>query len=376
MAKKLKINEHQLKVLTTYIKEQNKPIGFLTEEVVVQDYIIQEGWKDIVLGVAMLAGIGLTGQNKAMAQKAVNDPYILQQVQDVLQDDRIEDVADSLEAAGMSDAMEKIVKNADKLEKNFNAKAVEFKGIKGGIRMYHGKELARQDASHYEHLANKLKAGYAISDISQDTLRQVIEKRFPQDPVIDSLSLTVDAGDYFDSGDYVLSEQGKTILEEVLKQIGAQDATVVGVKIVSSTDKQRVSSRLDNVLSGLGYTEGNEGLSTVRNDQLKKELMNLGVDSNLIKQDIKWDEGAGELGAVTPQDASARYVKLVIDAIHIEPNAPEDVVVKDTMDVIVYNFELVKIKRKKTDLKLTINWGSKKGKTKTSKCKINACPTF
>jgi hypothetical protein len=375
MAKKLVISESQLKRIIKHIEEGNEPIGVLTEEVVVQEDIIQEGWKDIVLGVALLAGVGLTGQNQAQAQKAVNDPAILKQVQNVLQDDRLEDVVDSLEAAGMDNAMEKIQKNADKLEKNFNEKAVRLKGIKGGLRLYTSKELKQQSVNNYQKLEKKLKAGYALAGISQDTLKEIITEKFPQTPVVDSLSVTVDAGDYFGAGDYILSDEGKAILKNILDQIKDQSAVVVGIKIESSTDKQRVSTGLSDKLVDLGYEKGNEGLSSVRNDQLKKELINLGVDTSLIKQNVKWDQGKGELGSPNPQDPSARYVKITIDAIHITEDAPEDVEIETEVDVIVYNFDLVKINKKSIDLKLVINWPNKRGKTKQKKCSTK-CATF
>ena len=368
--KKLIITETQLKtILLNRKRETISEVNHVPE-------IIEEGFKEVVLGIAMLAGITLTGQNKAVAQSALENEQILNQVSSVLQDSRLEKVIDSLENAGMENAKDKINKNADRIEKNFDEASLRVTGVKGGIRVYTGKDVIKDTVNTYKALATKLKQGYAITNISQDTLKKMIENTVPGAPIVDSLSVVIPAGELLGIGDYILSDSGRAVIRDIFKQIDDQSGVVLGVRIESSTDKQRISSELSKKLVSLGYAEQNEGLSKIRNDQLRKEMINIGIPDSIIKQDIKWDEGKGQVGASIPQDSSARYVRIIIDVIKITDEAPEDVKIQTEEDVLVYNFELAKVRTKEFDITLKLPTGVKNGKTSKKKCSPSGCPTF
>jgi|TARA_R110002111_G_C6004149_1_gene373577 outer membrane protein OmpA-like peptidoglycan-associated protein len=358
--KKVYITEAQAELIVNHIKNEKT---------------INESWKDVVLGVALLAGISLTGHNKAQAQTALEDSKVLAQVQSVLQDERLSKVVDSLESAGLNNAEEYIKKNARKIEKKFDQASVRVKGVKGGVKVYYGDEVKKVEVSKYPELVKKLKAGYAITEISQDTIRQIMTDTVQGESVVDTLKLPYNVGDLFGSGKFVLSQDGKTSIKEILDSLQSQGYSVIGVNIESSTDKQRVSDDLNRKVGDLGYKTGNEGLSQVRNDQIKKVLLDLGVDTTLIKQTVKFNEGRGKLGAVNPQDASARYVTLQIDMIKIADEAPEDKVITTVEEVIAYNFELARVTSKRFSIrlpKMSVNpSGGKKGK-----CNNSSCPSF
>ena len=83
--KKVYITEKQAQLIVNYVKSEKT---------------IDESWKEVVLSVALLAGINLTGHNKAQAQSALEDEKVLTKVQSVLQDDRLSKVVDSLDWTG------------------------------------------------------------------------------------------------------------------------------------------------------------------------------------------------------------------------------------------------------------------------------------
>ena len=361
MKTKLIITENQANVIIHHIKNEQ---------------LIQESWKDIVLGIAMLAGVGLTGQNKAQAQQALRDVNILQKVENVLQSEKLEQVIDSLEEAGMENAEERIYKNADKIEKNLEKASFKItKQEKGqGIKIHYGKEVLRDSVSTYDKLAKKLKAGWALSEIDIDTLQQITQDTVHGEAIFDTVAVPFAVGDLFGAGEFILDSDAANEVSSIIDDIKSQGYSIIGIKISSSTDKQRVSDKLSNKLIELGYDEGNKGLSKIRNDQIKKALINSNVPDSIIKQNIKWDQGRGEMGAATPQDPSARYVTLEIVAIKISDDAPEDRIIKTVEDVLTYNFEIAKVKGKSFVIKLPKINSSKK--IKTGKCSPGQCPTF
>ena len=358
--KKVYITEAQAELIVNHIKNEKA---------------INESWKDVVLGVALLAGISLTGHNKAQAQSALEDSKVLTQVQSVLQDERLSKVVDSLEAAGLNNAEEFIKKNATKIEDRFDRASVRVKGVKGGVKVYYGDEVKEKEVSNYTELAKKLKSGYAISEISQDTIRQIMTDTVQGEAVVDTLKLPYNVGDMFGAGKFVLSQDGKTSIKDILDSLQSQRYSVIGIHIESSTDKQRVSDDLNKRVSDLGYKTSNEGLSQVRNDQIKKVLLDLGIDASMIKQTVLFNEGRGKLGAVNPQDASARYVTLEVDMIKIEDSAPEDEIITTVEEVIAYNFKVAKVMGKKFTLRLpSMSVNPKNGKK--GKCNSTTCPSF
>ena len=106
--------------------------------------------------------------------------------------------------------------------------------------------------------------------------------------------------------------------------------------IESSTDKQRISPQLEPKLVKAFGKGGNEGLSNLRNNKIKEFLVSVGVDDSLIKQDVKWEQGAGEIGAETPQDPSERYVRVIINATYNVAGLPPDSTVIDVVESVYY----------------------------------------
>jgi hypothetical protein len=346
MKKKLIITENQLERLISQIQDKE---------------ILEEGWKEIVLGIGLLAGINLGGYN-TMAQDGLKNEKTINAINNVLQSNQLDNVIDSLESIGVKNAETIIYNNSenikDKLENKYNTKTVT--------------------TNDYKKLRTKLRQGYAISDISQDTIKKIIKTKFPQTPVVDSLTIVSDAKDYFGSGVYILTNHGKNEIKSILDEIKNQDGVIIGIRIESSTDKQRVSKKLNNKFKELGYPQNNEGLSKLRNDQIHNFLTKLNINPELIKQTYKWDEGKGEMNASTPQDPTARYVKIYIDVIKVIDDVPEPVEIETMEDVIIYNFELVSLDTKSdksTNVRKHKPIIIKNKKIKKTKCS-HSCPSF
>jgi hypothetical protein len=108
---KLKITQKQLD--TIILNEQKNRLNILTETT-----------KEVVLSIAMLAGIKLSGQNEFVAKNALKDAKIMSEVKDTLEDDvKINDLVDSMVDKGMKDPKNMLFKNADKIISNFNKNA-------------------------------------------------------------------------------------------------------------------------------------------------------------------------------------------------------------------------------------------------------------
>ena len=49
--------------------------------------LLEEGWKEVVLGTAMLMGVGLSGINKISAQNALKNDSVMSQIKQTLEDE-------------------------------------------------------------------------------------------------------------------------------------------------------------------------------------------------------------------------------------------------------------------------------------------------
>lgn len=129
---KLKITQKQLD--TIILNEQNSRLNILTETT-----------KEVVLSIAMLAGVKLSGQNEFVAKNALKDAKIMSEVKDTLEDDdKINDLVDSMVDKGMKDPKNMLFKNADKIISNFNKNA-SGKNIKQKLDFLSLKNLKNKD---------------------------------------------------------------------------------------------------------------------------------------------------------------------------------------------------------------------------------------
>jgi outer membrane protein OmpA-like peptidoglycan-associated protein len=280
----------------------NKIVQKRTNELVNENEIIEEGIKELALAV-LLSTVTSTG----LAQKMGKNPKEVAKIE-MIQQKAAEDLARK-EGMDYKEALQ-LIKQAEKdYEKGYDKKLGDIsKTMKGDTQA----DLARV-------LAN-LKNGYAIKGIHKDTIvTEIPAETFVEK--VDTQSVTLDGENFFQQGSFELNDSTKTQINQILESLNQGGRMVVGITIESSTDKERVSDHLEQRLVAMGYDEGNQGLSEVRNDKMKEFVMSSGVDEGVIEQDIKWEQGVGELGAETPQDASARYVKVHFFFIETPPTS-------------------------------------------------------
>lgn len=334
---KLIVNERQLEIIVNYIKEsENKYIGVLTEEVNKDKELLNEGWKEVVLATAILLGVGLTGHNKALAQNAIKNSEILAQVKKTLESDKIQDVADSLEAAGLKNAMEKLEKNADRLEKNFEN--ISKRKLK----------IRTSTADGEEELAKKVNQGYAVKDIKTKTDTVSVKGDNLEIYVLTPFEINFGSDNFFVTAGYELTDEAVQAIKDSISSIKDSGGNIIKVHIESSTDTEPIKM-------------GNEKLSQLRANSIKQLVSGLGIDS--ITDNALHDLGPHlystsmskeERDSAREQTAKYRYVKITIEAEikHQIPPSDED----NPKEVIEKNtYELVKaIKKPRPSIQIKI----------------------
>ena len=246
MAKKYHITEAQMKKIVSQISKDNKP------------EIIEEGFKEVALGAAMLLGATFGG-NQLMAQKAndaINKTEVLTQIKSTLENE--EGKAELAKFLKMSPEQlnDYLEKNADKVESDFDL-AARKKNMKLSLRL---KDVKNQKST----ITSKLKSGYAVSDIvvHRDTIVE------PGDVVYAQRTVDIDfsSGDMFISGSYKLKPEVIDSITQTIQAIKSMNGKIVRVNIESSTDKEPIKI-------------GNEQLANNRANSVVEVLKSLGVDS-------------------------------------------------------------------------------------------------
>ena len=344
MVKKIKITEHQLSLIVNHINE-NK-----------DSELLEEGIKEwMLVGLMTLGSIaGVKAQKGDVSSDHIKAAEL---VQDRLQsgDKELVKYFDKADIDLNQDNLQKLLGVNDAKIDTFKTK-------------YIGTAKQKMD-----------KQGYAIKSVN--IKRDTLISELPSETKLDT-TLNVDlSGNLFDVGKFELNDETVSDLNEILSIIESNGGTINSIVIESSTDKQRISPQLEPKLVNAIGKGGNEGLSTLRNNKVKDYLISLGIDSSVVKQDIKWEQGKGEDNAEAPQDPSARYVRVVIDVSYDVAGLPSD----STVGKVTEDVYFVLIKKAE-------NTGSKrskgsKGKSNTSSrknsCKFNfrkgkgiPCPGF
>lgn len=368
--KKIKITKEQYDRLI--ISEQTRIItnqnSLLSESVNKNAELLEEGWKEVVLGVAMLMGLNLTGQNDLNAKKALSDANVINQIEATLKDDtKIQELIGAMKEKGMADPSSMLAKNADEIVNNFNKLSDKEKN---------NAKLTVVTANTLKSLDSKLKQGYALksSDISQDTIKGVQQQK------IVTIKDTVDfefgnMNNLFDTGGYNLTEDGRQAIKEAIDSVKAQGGRIISVEIESSTDAERFPSLIDK-----NDPTGNIKLANLRSESVNniisglvdgaeitsREIPNNGSDVVSSETFKKYANNKEAKQKLEDETAKFRYVKLnIVAEFTQESEEPEP---KPDKIITKMRFELVKMYE---GSKGTIKIGGKtpKFKHKKFKCK-------
>ena len=126
--KNILLNEElaRLEARKSMIKENTSP----------NTKIINEGWKEVVLGIALILGVGLTGQNKDVAEEALKDPETMNKIKTTLEDENsLEELVDALKEKGMKNPESKLTSNIEKFIEDYNTMAINKIGVKAALAL-------------------------------------------------------------------------------------------------------------------------------------------------------------------------------------------------------------------------------------------------
>jgi hypothetical protein len=122
---------------------------------------LEEGWKEVLLGVSLMLGVNLSNQGKALAQDITKNKETMSQIKDVIEDTtKTTELINLMKEKGFKNPGELISKNADNLIKNYNE-------ISDNNNLNY--KVNKTSVISLRDLNSKLHQGYAISKIDTRT---------------------------------------------------------------------------------------------------------------------------------------------------------------------------------------------------------------
>lgn len=83
--------------------------------------ILKESDREVMLGLALLMGVNLSGLNKELAEKYINDDKIVNKIKSTLSNEfKTEEIIKSMEEKGMADAKTLLTTKAQEIVDNFD----------------------------------------------------------------------------------------------------------------------------------------------------------------------------------------------------------------------------------------------------------------
>lgn len=379
---KIKITAEQYnKILIHESKTRLKAQESIITETLNEDaQLLEEGWKEVVLGIAMMMGVGLTGMNKVIAQDATKNAQTMAQIKSTLEDEtKMKQVVDLLKQKGMKDPETKLANNAEKVMDTYNRIAADD-DIKYKVDV--------KVVNNLQALKGKVGQGYALkgAEMSQDTIHQAGQ---PQSiTVTDTLEIDLGTDNLFVTGGFTLSPAGIDTIAAAVNEIKAQGGKIESVEIESSTDAEEIVK-----FKSANDPTGNIQLSNLRTQSVVNEFTKLGVTDHITHREIpnngssvvstqdflKVAKDKKATAALRQKTAEFRYVKIkIVATFETQSEEPQ------TVDKVIqnYRFELVKVIEstgKTAKIKTGAHFKHKKfkcHKKKHGKTIVDACTTF
>jgi len=378
---KLKISQKQLN--TILLREQENRLkaytAILNENLDPSTELLEEGWREVVLGVAMMLGVGLTGQNKAIAQDAVKNAQTMAQVKATLEDEsKTKELVDAMKEKGMKDPSATLSTNAEKVIDTYNKIAAD-NHLKYKVDV--------KAVNNLQALNSKLKQGYALtkSDISTDTVHTNNSNIIT---VQDTLDVNLGSDNLFVTAGYTLSPAGVDTITISINEIKKQGGKILSVDIESSTDAEEIIK-----FKNEHDPTGNIKLAELRTKSVADMIASLETGVSITHREIP-NNGSNVVStqdflrvAKNPKATASlrektheyRYVKIKIIAVFESKDTnntkPEEVIKN-------YRFEVVKVIESTAKTHKVSNhthFVNKKFKCKKGKKLhhvVNACTTF
>jgi hypothetical protein len=341
---KIRITSEQYKSILLREQESrlNASKNVLNENIDLGPELLEEGWKDVLLGVALLMGVGLTGVNKAVAQDALKNNQTMAQIKATLEDEnKTRELARAYEEKGMKNPDSLLAKNAEKIKDNFNKVADDNK-----INY----KVSNTVVDNLTSLDIELARGYALkkAEISSDTTKGSVTRTIVT--IKDTVELELGNDNLFITGGYTLSSNGVNVITSAMDSIKASGGRIISVNIESSTDAERVlkfktdEDPTGNIqLAGL-RTKSVSNLITDLDSNVSithREIPNNGSDVVSTNQFLKVKDDKVALEALRDKTSKYRYVKIKM-VVEYKQELPEENPIPEKI-VQKYRFELAKV---------------------------------
>jgi len=366
---KIRITSEQYKSILLREQESrlNASKNVLNENIDLGPELLEEGWKDVLLGVALLMGVGLTGVNKAVAQDALKNNQTMAQIKATLEDEnKTRELARAYQEKGMKNPDSLLAKNAEKIKDNFNKVADDNK-----INY----KVSNTVVDNLTSLDIELARGYALkkAEISSDTTKGNVTRTIVT--IKDTVELELGNDNLFITGGYTLSSNGVNVITSAMDSIKASGGRIISVNIESSTDAERVlkfktdEDPTGNIqLAGL-RTKSVSNLITDLDSNVSithREIPNNGSDVVSTNQFLKVKDDKVALEALRGKTSKYRYVKIKM-VVEYKQELPEENPIPEKI-VQKYRFELAKVFMT-SDNKNKVTFKNKKVSCKRSKSK-------
>ena len=194
-------------------------------------------------------------------------------------------------------------------------------------------EITKIKTTSKKRAKSLIKSGYVVLNV--DEIKDTIINREDKISTSTIIVLNMDSDVAFKTAGYELTEDYKKSLIDSLSYL-SRDGIINSIKIESSTDKEPISI-------------GNEKLSKLRSDGVYKNLVDLGISSDIIEvknlpnqgPDIYKKRMSSEERKVAREKTSDfRYVKIVIEIEKEIKSHEDDIKVIDVIEK--YKIELIR----------------------------------
>jgi flagellar motor protein MotB len=349
--------------------------------------ILEEGWKEVVLGAAMLLGTNLSSAQISKSEQVLQNVETLEQVKETLENkEGIHDLAEKLRM-DPEELEGHMKKNAEQIEYTFDEYAKK-KNLSINLNIPTG-------GSRKGYAGKITKGGYAVTGIETiyDTL-----KVNPGEPLTikDSIAINITQDESQKTFEHKLSQKTLDDIQNLLSEIESIGGKITNIEIMSKTDAERVPSYISN-----SDPTGNLTLAKKRAQEAVSALNNSGVDfgdANFSVDDTSYVNGGNspeisyeefrnasndesKLNDLRDKTSNERGVEIIIDWEYdssTEMDVEPEVIVNKIVKVYLAKANVLKSGGGNYKFK-----GKIKVKNKKNKCRINIgkdktlpCPLF
>lgn len=320
----MNVNEKQSRlVIKSILREYTNSKVILTEQE------LNEGLKDIVLGIALLVGgIKMNTAQAQTAKQALSNDDIKGKIESVLKD---------------TSEFNKITKNlpTDLVKKLSDNKNTALENLK------HGRVTSTVKAKDEKQLASRVKQGYTLIDV--DTKTDTVKGKGKVITYTESLDFSINSDGLFVTGGYQLSPKGIQIIQNIKDSIQAVGGKIESVDIEAGTDKEPIKM-------------GNQKLAELRAESVSTyftDVDSVSVNTDNADAGPDFDSLVKKIGREKARIKTAeyRFVKITINATYqdtiTDTKLPEEKVIQKNTYTLIKTIsdehgKTVKIKRKKS----------------------------